>query len=146
MSNTEYEWNEQQELILKKWAEIASCYQWMHDRAYRVYREKNIRFALPVIVISTVTGTANFAQQSFPEAWKHYFIMGIGTLNLLAGLITTISQFLRINELQEGYRVAEVGFSKLSRNIEVILDLPIKYRNVHGDSFLESCKQNMIDY
>jgi len=141
MSNTEYEWNEQQELILKKWAEIASCYQWMHDRAYRVYREKNIRFALPVIVISTVTGTANFAQQSFPEAWKHYFIMGIGTLNLLAGLITTISQFLRINELQEGYRVAEVGFSKLSRNIEVILDLPIKYRNVHGDSFLESCKQ-----
>ena len=40
MSNTEYEWNEQQELILKKWAEIASCYQWMHDRAYRVYREK----------------------------------------------------------------------------------------------------------
>ena len=138
---TEFEWNEQQELILKKWAEIASCYQWMHDRAYRVYREKNIRFALPVIIISTVTGTANFAQQSFPEEWKHYFIMGIGTLNLLAGLITTISQFLRINELQEGYRVAEVGFSKLSRNIEVILDLPIKYRNVHGDSFLESCKQ-----
>ena len=29
MSNTEYEWNEQQELILKKWAEIASCYQWI---------------------------------------------------------------------------------------------------------------------
>jgi hypothetical protein len=113
----------------------------MHDRAYRIYREKNIRFALPVIVISTVTGTANFAQQSFPEEWKHYFIMAIGTLNLLAGLITTIAQFLRINELQEGYRVAEVGFSKLSRNIEVILDLPIKYRNIHGDSFLDSCKQ-----
>ena len=141
MTNTNFEWNGQQELILKKWAEIASCYQWMHDRAYRIYREKNIRFALPVIVISTVTGTANFAQQSFPEEWKHYFIMGIGTLNLLAGLITTIAQFLRINELQEGYRVAEAGFSKLSRNIEVILDLPIKYRNIHGDSFLDSCKQ-----
>lgn len=141
MTITEFEWNEQQEIILKKWAEIASCYQWMHDRAYRIYREKNIRFALPVIVISTVTGTANFAQQSFPEKWKHYFIMGIGTLNLLAGLITTISQFLRINELQEGYRVAETGFSKLSRNIEVVLDLPIKYRNVNGDSFLDSCKQ-----
>ena len=141
MTNSDFEWNEQQEIILKKWAEIASCYQWMHDRAYRIYREKNIRFALPVIVISTVTGTANFAQQSFPEKWKHYFIMSIGAMNLLAGLITTISQFLRINELQEGYRVAEVGFSKLSRNIEVILDLPTKYRNVHGDSFLDSCKQ-----
>ncbi len=141
MPTTEFEWNEQQELILKKWAETASCYQWMHDRAYRVYREKNIHFALPVIVISTITGTANFAQQSFPEKWKDYFVMGIGAMNLLAGLITTIAQFLRINELQEGYRVAEVGFSKLARNIEVILDLPTKYRNVHGDSFLESCKQ-----
>ena len=26
MTITEFEWNEQQEIILKKWAEIASCY------------------------------------------------------------------------------------------------------------------------
>ena len=103
--------------------------------------KKNIHFALPVIVLSTITGTANFAQESFPEKYKHFLIMAIGTLNLIAGLITTISQFLRINELQEGYRVAEVGFSKLNRNIEVILDLPIKYRNVSGETFLESCRQ-----
>lgn len=135
------EWNTQQEIILKKWAEIASCYQWMHEKSYRIYREKNIHFALPVIVLSTITGTANFAQESFPEKYKHFLIMAIGTLNLIAGLITTISQFLRINELQEGYRVAEVGFSKLNRNIEVILDLPIKYRNVSGETFLESCRQ-----
>ena len=135
------EWNTQQEIILKKWAEIASCYQWMHEKSYRIYKEKNIHFALPVIVLSTITGTANFAQNSFPERYKHLLVMGIGSLNLIAGLITTISQFLRINELQEGYRVAEVGFSKLNRNIEVVLDLPIKYRNVSGETFLESCRQ-----
>ena len=66
--------------------------------------------------------------------------MAIGTLNLSAGLITTIAQFLRINELQEGYRVSSVGFAKISRNIEVMLDLPLKNRNTNGDTFLESCK------
>ena len=34
----------------------------MHDRAYTMYNSQNLRFALPVIIISTVTGTANFAQ------------------------------------------------------------------------------------
>ncbi len=140
-NGSDYEWNSQQEMILKKWAEISASYQWMHDRSYRIYKEKNIKFALPVIVISTITGTANFAQQSFPEKWKSYFIMAIGTLNLTAGLITTIAQFLRINELQEGYRASTVGFAKLSRNIEVMLDLPLKYRGVHGEAYLESSKQ-----
>jgi len=139
--NIKWEWNSQQEIILKKWGEISSCYQWMYDKSYRVYRQKNINFALPVIILSTITGTANFAQETFPEKWKEYIVMFIGSLNLLAGLLTTIAQFLRVNELQEGFRVAEIGFSKLSRDIEVILDLPIKNRNMHGSVFLESCKQ-----
>lgn len=140
-SNIKWEWNSQQENILKKWGEISNCYQWMYDKSYRVYRQKNINFALPVIILSTVTGTANFAQETFPEDWREYIVMLIGSLNLLAGLLTTIAQFLRINELQEGFRVAELGFSKLSRDIEVKLDLPIKNRNIHGNVFLESCKQ-----
>jgi hypothetical protein len=139
--NIKWEWNSQQEIILKKWGEISSCYQWMYDKSYRVYRQKNINFALPVIILSTITGTANFAQETFPEKWKEYIVMFIGSLNLLAGLLTTIAQFLRVNELQEGFRVAEIGFSKLSRDIEVTLDLPIKNRNMHGSVFLESCKQ-----
>ena len=61
-----YEWNSQQEIILKRWSETAACYQWMHDRAYRIYRKKAMYYAIPVIIISTVTGTANFAQSSFP--------------------------------------------------------------------------------
>ena len=56
-------------------------------------------FALPVIVISTITGTANFAQGSFPEAWKEFVPLGIGFLNLSAGLITTVSQFFRVSRI-----------------------------------------------
>ena len=61
-------------------------------------------FALPVIVISTITGTANFAQGSFPDAWKEFVPLGIGFFNLSAGLITTVAQFLRVSELLEGHR------------------------------------------
>merc|ERR1711934_412460 len=91
-----------------------------------------MRYAIPVIIISTVTGTANFAQGSFPEGAKTWAPLLIGTLNLAAGLITTISQFLRVSELLEGHRAASIAYSKFSRNISVELSLPVKERTDSG--------------
>lgn len=88
-------WHKQQEKVLKEWSEIGASYRYMHDRAYTMYNSQNLRFALPVIIISTVTGTANFAQGSFPVSWQTYVPLGIGFLNLTAGLITTIAQIGR---------------------------------------------------
>ena len=129
-------WHGQQEKILKKWSEIGSSYRFMHDRAYLYYETQNFRFALPVIVISTVTGTANFAQGSFPDSWQTYVPLVIGFFNLTAGLITTISQFLRVSELLEGHRSASIAYSKFSRNISVELSLPVDERSCDGRDFI----------
>ena len=112
-------WHAQQEKILKEWSEISSSYRFMHDRAHGKFHTQNLWFALPVIVLSTVTGTANFAHEAFPDSWKDYVPLGIGFLNLTAGLITTIAQFLRVSEKMEGHRAASISYSKLARNIAV---------------------------
>ena len=140
--NTEkdYEWHQQQEKILKKWAEVSSSYRYLHDRSFSMYSRQNLFFALPVIILSTITGTANFAQSSFPPSVQPYAPAMIGTLNLVAGLITTVAQFLRVSELLESHRVASLAFGKLSRNISVELSLPIKERTTDGTSFLTSCR------
>lgn len=133
-------WHSQQEDILKDWSEQAGCYRWMHERAYQNYNKKNMRYAIPVIIISTVTGTANFAQGSFPEGAKTWAPLLIGTLNLAAGLITTISQFLRVSELLEGHRAASIAYSKLSRNIAVELSLPADERTMSGIEYIKQCR------
>jgi len=137
------EWHKQQELILKRWSEIGSSYRYLHDKAFHKFNSQNLWFALPVIVISTITGTANFAQGSFPDAWKTYVPLGIGFLNLSAGLITTISQFLRVSELLEGHRAASLAYSKFSRNISVELSLPVKERTANGSEFLNACRAEL---
>ena len=137
------EWHKQQELILKRWSEIGSSYRYLHDKAFHKFNSQNLWFALPVIVISTITGTANFAQGSFPDAWKTYVPLGIGFLNLSAGLITTVSQFLRVSELLEGHRAASLAYSKFSRNISVELSLPVKERTANGSEFLQSCRAEL---
>tara|TARA_B100001057_G_scaffold464017_1_gene518756 strand:- start:437 stop:1387 length:951 start_codon:yes stop_codon:yes gene_type:complete len=136
-------WHKQQELILKKWSEIGSSYRFMHDRSFIMFQRKNMRFALPVIVISTITGTANFAQSSFPAEWEVYVPLIIGFFNLLAGLITTISQFLRVSELLEGHRAATIAYSKFSRNISVELSLPREERNSDGTEFVNNSRNEL---
>lgn len=136
-------WHSQQEAILKRWSEIGSSYRYMHDRAFTKYSRQNFRFALPVIVISTITGTANFAQGSFPSAWQPYVPLGIGFLNLSAGLITTVAQFLRVSELLEGHRAASIAYSKFSRNISVELSLPREDRSIGGTDFVNGSRNEL---
>ena len=137
------EWHTQQELILKRWSEIGSSYRYLHDKSFKKFNTQNMWFALPVIVISTITGTANFAQGSFPNAWKEFVPLGIGFLNLSAGLITTVSQFLRVSELLEGHRAASIAYSKFARNISVELSLPVKERTEDGSVFIANCRAEL---
>lgn len=136
-------WHAQQEDILKSWSEQASCYRWMHEHAYQDYNKKNMRFAIPVIIISTITGTANFAQGSFPDGAKTWAPLIIGTLNLAAGLVTTIGQFLRVSELLEGHRAASLAYAKLSRSIAVELSLPADERSMPGIDYIKQCRTDI---
>jgi len=111
-------WKSEEETILKQWADKAQCYQWMHSKCRNVYQTKNAWFTIPVIIISTVTGTANFAQDRFPEKYKEYMVMTIGTLSIIAGIITTIYQFLKISELNEGHRAATISWGKFYNTLK----------------------------
>ena len=85
------------------------------------YNKLNTWFTIPVIVMSTLTGTANFAQEKFPDNIKEYAPMIIGCVNITAGIITTVQQFLKIGELNESHRVASLSWDKFYRRIKVEL-------------------------
>ena len=140
MTKEKFYWHKQQEQILKNWGEISNSYRYLHERSYQYYYYQNMWFAIPVIILSTITGTANFAQGSFPESAKTIAPIIIGSLNLIAGLITTVAQFLRVSELLESHRVSSVSFGKFARNITVELSLPIEERDCNGSDFLNTCR------
>ena len=133
-------WHPQQLLILKGWSELASSYSYLHDKSYQSYRKRNLRYTLPVIIISTVTGTASFALESIPSFARPYAPATIGFFNLLAGLITTISQFLKISELCESHRVASKNFRSLARNISIELQLPSGERVSNSRVYMEEIR------
>ena len=125
-------WHDQQSKLLKNWAEVASSYRWMHNQAYMIYKKKNLWFMIPLIIMSTVTGTANFAQSTFPESIRPYVPQIIGAINLISAIMTTIYQFLKISEFMESHRISSINYGKLARTITVELNLPVKDRNSGG--------------
>ena len=54
-------WEPHHDSIFVDWADKAACYKWLHDKSYLKYSSKRNMFTIPVIIMSTLTGTANFA-------------------------------------------------------------------------------------
>lgn len=136
-------WHPQQEKLLKQWAEISTSFRWMHHQAHLRFASMHFWFTLPVIVMSSITGTMNFAQGTFPPEYETYVPLLIGSVNLIAGIITTIASYLRVSELSEGNRVASMMFGKLSRNIRVELLLPTSERTMDGCDFIAMCRSEL---
>ena len=117
----EIEWTQEHEEILIEWADKAMCYRWLHAKSNALYSNLNTWYTIPVIVLSTLTGTANFAQDRVPAMYQSYFVMLVGSLNILAGMITTIQQFLKITQLNEAHSVSSISWDKFYRNIKIEL-------------------------
>ena len=117
-SNT-VEWTPEHEKLLIEWGDKAMCYRWLHAKANAMFSTLNTWYTIPVIVISTLTGTANFAQERVPLQYQSFFVMIVGGFNILAGIITTIQQFLKITQLNEAHRVSSIAWDKFYRNIKV---------------------------
>lgn len=121
LSTNTIEWTPEHEGILIEWADKAMCYRWLHSKSNALYARLNAWYTIPVIIISTITGTANFAQERVPAAYQNYFSMIVGTFSIAAGIITTIQQFLKITQLNEAHRVSGIAWDKFYRNIKIEL-------------------------
>ena len=116
------------------------CYRWLHSKSNQKYSIMNTWFTIPVIIMSTLTGTANFAQDKFPESSRTYAQMAIGGINIFAGILTTIAQFLKISELNESHRISSISWDKFYRNIKVELSKSREER-MAVNQMLKMCKE-----
>ncbi len=116
-------WSDEIEEMLSEWGEIALCYAWLHNYSERKYKKKYHHMSIPIIVLSTLTGTANFADSYVPNGFKQGFSAIVGGFNILCGILGTLMSFLKYAEIYEASRIASVAWSKFGRNIQIELAL-----------------------
>jgi hypothetical protein len=139
-------WTPEQERLMAEWADIAGCYKWLNDRAEKIYTRSNMMITIPVIILSTLTGTANFAVSSFipegSEELKKYVSAGIGGISIFAGILTTLGNFFQYAQKSEAHRVASIAWGKFQRQVTVELAIHPDER-IEAMDFLKICRQDL---
>ena len=137
-------WTPEVEQLMAEWADKAACYRWMHEKTERDFNTYNQYFTIPVIILSTLTGTANFGLSSMvpdPDDQKMAQAV-IGGVSLLTGIITTVANFLRYAQGSEANRTAGISWGKFQRLIAIELSLNPDERSdcMH---FLKMCRTEL---
>lgn len=131
---------------MAEWADVASCYRWLHDRAEKKYSSLSMSISIPVIILSTLTGAANFAVGSFipPDdtSMKNYVSAGLGGVSIMAGILTTLGNFFQYAQKSESNRVAGIAWGKFQRLVAVELAINPNDR-IDAMDFLKICRQDL---
>lgn len=135
-------WNEDDDKILKEWVDKSACFKWLHEQSYKKYKKSYLRQMIPVIVISTLTGAANFALDRITnEKNRSYASIAVGSFNIIAAMISTVSQFLKTSELKEGHNIAAKSWDKFNRNLKLELQRNPSERSNKRELFNISMKE-----
>ena len=132
-------WSPENEIIMVEWCDVAQCYKWLNTRAHAKLSRAHAWFTIPAITLSTITGTASFAQSSLPISVQAYSPAIIGTVNICIGILSTIQQYLKISELNEAHRVSAISWDKFARNIRIELSKDPDERTEAGQ-FIKICR------
>lgn len=116
-------WSYEHDELLAIWGDKAGCYTWMHDATQRKFKSINMKLGIPIIVLSTISGTANFGISTIFPAGFNYGNAVIGTLSLITGVLSTVANFLGYAQSEEAHRIASIQWAKFRRSIETELAL-----------------------
>jgi hypothetical protein len=111
--------NPQQELLVKKIGEQSLSYNILHRESQSYYGWLNHFIAIPVICLSTLSGSASFIFGGEKSA-----SVGIGILSVCIGIIQTLGTYFRFSQLAELHRICSISYQKLYMKISAELTLP----------------------
>jgi len=146
----QHHWCPKQEKLLIRWAEKAAGYRWLHNHARMFYKKQNDWLSYPCIIISSITGVGGFAvlspnDQNMTSDQKQKIVIFqyfFAFMNVIAGILTSISKFNNSSRMMEAHSVMSVQYSKFYRNIDMELSLETKYR----EDVLEFVNKVRLEY
>jgi|TARA_Y100000389_G_scaffold204550_1_gene257917 hypothetical protein len=103
----------------------------LHLEASKIWSEYGERYTMiPVLLLNIATGIVNFSMsETIPVHWNYY----IGSLNLAAAMLTSLSHYYKPIEQSEKHLHIARRFGRLHRSLLLELELPKKERQLYSD-------------
>jgi hypothetical protein len=134
--NKPHKWDESFENICEILIDESQINTFLHQKSHRHYTKWSNRFQLPIIVLSALSGSANFISPKFGEN-KDFFLIMIGFVSILISIISSVAQYLKLSELKEGHRLSSFHWEKFYNKIKIQLMLKRENRRNLPDFYDE---------
>ena len=115
------EWDESIEKILSALGDEAQINAYLHKKANDYYTTQNIKYQLPIIILSALSGTGNFISANFP-AYAQTIVLAVGGVSIFTSIISSVAQFLKVSQLSESHRISYLSWEKFHANIKFQLN------------------------
>ena len=119
------DWNSVKGLI-SEWHNEVCLNQDRHTSAAQFYNRLHYFLGVPVVVFSSVVGTAAFA--SLHREANDELRLVAGIISVVSAILASLQTFLGFGERSEKHRSLGVGYEKVRKEIEEIQRLPIHLR------------------
>lgn len=120
-------WSAQLEDIIAQEGERCAGLAWLHTKAEIETSTYNTYVQVPVIILSTLAGTASVGSATLFGSSNTSGI-AIGLVSIGVGILNTLGGFFAFAKRSESHRIAHLNYSKLASKIGIELSLPRQER------------------
>jgi len=135
-------WSEPLEILISQEGERCRGLAWINQKAEVYYTHRANAIAIPVIVLSTLAGTASVGSSSLFAGDTQISSVVIGLVSIGVGILNTISSYFSWSRKAEAHRIAYLQYSKLFSIIRVEMSLPRSERQ-EADRLLSQIRDAM---
>ena len=128
MEERDIHWSEPLELLVASEGEKCRGLAWINQQSEAHYATRANAIAIPVIVLSTLAGTASVGSSSLFGSETQISSIVIGLVSIGVGILNTISSYFSFARKAEAHRIAYLQYSKLFSIIRVEMSLPREER------------------
>lgn len=137
----EISWNEALETMIGQEGERCGGLAWLYIESERYFSKMNTYVALPVIILSTLTGFVSGSSQIIFSNASTASI-GIGGVSLFTGVLSTIGSYFAWAKKTEACRISALQYRKLQKYIASELTLP-KVERIHANTMLKMIRETV---
>ena len=124
-------YNDRLERLIADEGERLQGLAWLHTKADSHFQRANTWLALPIIVLSTLSGAISASSTTLFTDQKAASVC-VGGLSIFVGILSTVQSYFGHSKRAENHRISGIVCTKLNHFITIEMSLPRKERmNAH---------------
>ena len=124
-------YNERLERLIADEGERLQGLAWLHTEANSYFQKANTFLALPIIILSTLSGAISASSTTLFNDQKTASVC-VGGLSIFVGILSTVQSYFGYAKRAENHRISGIVCTKLNHFITIEMALPRKERmNAH---------------